>query len=114
MGEYDLEPGSVFAGRYRVEGMIGRGGMGAVYRAHDLAVGDEVALKLLRLEGRPTGPAIRRFQREVRLARKVTHRNVSRTFDLGRDGERFYLTMELVDGQSLAERFSGVAICPPP
>ncbi len=94
--------GELFARRYRIEALLGRGGMGSVYRAHDLEVDEVVALKILDIGGfSPT--ALERFRREVRLARRVTHRNAARTYDLGEhEGVRF-LTMEYVDGISLRE-----------
>jgi serine/threonine protein kinase len=100
---YDsLAIGSRFGGRYEIEALLGRGGMGAVYRVRDLELDEVVALKLLDVS--TSAPdAIERFRREVRLARRVTHRNAARTYDLGEhDGQRF-LTMEYVDGPSLRE-----------
>lgn len=92
----------IFAGRYEILGLIGMGGMGAVYRARDAALGEIVALKLLRPVLARDSQSLVQFCQEVRLARRVTHRNVARTYDLGEaDGQRF-LTMELVEGQTLA------------
>jgi len=91
----------VLAGRYEILGLVGSGGMGTVYRARDTELDEIVALKLLRrdLLDQPGMPE--RFRQEVKLARRVTHRNVARTFDIGEsDGEKF-LTMELVDGEGL-------------
>ncbi len=94
--------GRRFADRYEVEALLGRGGMGSVYRVRDRAVDEIVALKLL--DGSVATPeAIERFRREVRLARRVTHRNAARTYDLGEWQGHHYLTMENVDGQSLRE-----------
>jgi len=94
-------PGSVFAGRYDVKGVLGRGGMGAVYRVYDRDVGDTVALKTLLPTLGGSEEAAERFRREVRLARRITHRNVARIHDLGAHEGLLYLTMELVEGQSL-------------
>lgn len=98
-----VEPqiGELFAGRYRIDRILGRGMTGTVWAAHDEEVGDSVALKLLM-----AGPddAIDRFRREVRVARRVTHRNAARIFDLGAAQGMLYLTMELVDGESLSDR----------
>ncbi|MCA9700157.1 MAG: hypothetical protein KC431_21715, partial [Myxococcales bacterium] len=92
--------GEVFAGRYEIEKILGRGGMGTVFRVRDCEVGEQVALKLLDSMAATT-EVVERFRREVRLARRVTHRNVARTYDLGEfQGWRF-LTMEFVDGESL-------------
>jgi eukaryotic-like serine/threonine-protein kinase len=101
--------GELFAGRYRVERLLGRGAMGAVWAAHDEEVGDRVALKLLAHSVAPGSgsqaedleEAEERFRREVRLARRVTHRNAARVFDLGAHRGALYLTMELVDGEIL-------------
>jgi len=90
-------------GRFEILGLLGTGGMGAVYRAHDRELGEVVALKMLRPDLGFDPDALAQFRQEVRLARRVTHRNVARTYDLGEsDGHRF-LTMELVCGESLAE-----------
>ncbi|MFV8755675.1 protein kinase domain-containing protein [Nannocystaceae bacterium ST9] len=98
--------GRLFADRYLVEKLLGRGGMGAVYRVRDRVVDEVVALKLLDLDA-ATPEAIERFRREVRLARRITHRNVARTYDLGEwqspAGLFYYLTMEHVDGESLRD-----------
>jgi eukaryotic-like serine/threonine-protein kinase len=91
-------PGARFAGRYRIENLLGRGGMGEVYRAFDEEVGDWVALKLL---PHAEGEALERFRREVRLARRIAHPNVARMFDLGSFEVLRFLTMELVDGMDL-------------
>src|SRR5690606_25872819 len=83
-----------------IQALLGRGGMGSVYRAHDREVDEVVALKTLDVD-HADSDAIDRFRREVRLARRVTHRNAARTYDLGEHGSLRYLTMEFVDGQSL-------------
>ena len=89
------------AGRYEILGMLGSGGMGTVYRARDRELDEIVALKLLRKELAASAGMIERFRREVKLARRVTHKNVARTFDIGdHAGDRF-LTMELIDGEML-------------
>ncbi len=97
-----LAVGARFAGRYEVEALLGRGGMGAVYRVRDLELDEVVALKLLDVTA-STPDAIERFRREVRLARRVTHRNAARTYDLGEHEGRRFLTMEFVEGLSLRE-----------
>ena len=91
---------SLYAGRYRLEGLVGRGGMGAVYRAVDVLVGDVVALKIL--DG-VTPQQLEWFRREVRLARKISHPNVARTHDMGEHGGAAYLSMEFVEGGTLQE-----------
>ena len=96
-------PGTILAGRYRLVGLLGRGGMGEVYRADDLKLGTPVALKFLPRALAADPDRAERFVAEVRLARLIAHPNVCRVFDLGEttDGERF-LTMEYVDGEDLA------------
>lgn len=90
------------AGRYELLGLIGVGGMGSVYRARDTELDEVVAVKVLRRDLGSDEVMLSRFRQEVKLARKVTHTGVARTFDLGEhDGERF-ITMELVQGESLA------------
>jgi TolB-like protein len=89
--------------RYEVLGLLGSGGMGSVYRVRDLELDVVVALKLMR--GDWTRSAIvDRFRREVTLARRVTHRNIVRTFDVGEHGFDRFVTLELVEGESLATR----------
>lgn len=106
-GEVEPEPeptlGDLFAGRYRIERCIGRGSMGTVYAAHDRVVDERVALKLL---ATPSERALERFRQEVRLARRVTHRNTARTFDLAEHGGAHFITMELVEGESLRIRLA--------
>ncbi len=98
--------GGLFAGRYQIERPLGEGGMGTVYCAHDREVGERIALKLLHSGASMGATMVERFRREVRLARRVTHRNVARTYDLGEhDGLRF-LTMEYIRGESLEDRIA--------
>lgn len=96
----DLAVGEVFAGRYRIEGLLGAGGYAIVYRAHDLDLGRAVALKVLRQE-RCSPKAVERLRREVNLARRVTNRHVVRIYDIGSDRDTPYLTMELIEGTTL-------------
>ena len=94
--------GSLFAGRYEIESELGVGGMGVVFKAHDRTLDDAVAIKVLRNEAlAQDSTLIDRFKQEIRLARKITHRNVLRTHDFGEtDGVR-YLSMEYVRGITL-------------
>lgn len=94
------------ADRYEILGLLGAGGMGSVYRARDTHLDEIVALKMLGRELARVPEMLARFRQEVKLARKVTHRNVARTFDLGEDGGDHFLTMELVEGESLAALLS--------
>ncbi|MBX3191161.1 MAG: protein kinase [Labilithrix sp.] len=97
---------AVFAGRYEVLGLLGSGGMGTVYRARDRELEEMVALKVLRKELASSPGALERFRREVKLARRVTHKNVARTFDIGEhEGDRF-LTMELIEGEMLGSHLA--------
>jgi serine/threonine-protein kinase len=101
-----IPPGSgdrlILAHRYEILALLGAGGMGTVYRARDVELEEIVALKVLRRELLDTPGILERFRREAKLARRVTHRNVARVFDIGEhDGEKF-LTMEFVDGESLS------------
>jgi len=107
-----LETGGVFADRYEILARLGEGGMGVVYRAMDRELGDEVALKLL-TPGIATPDSIERFRREVRLARRVTHPNVARVFDLGLWGDKYFLTMELVRGRSFDDVLDERGTLPP-
>ncbi len=94
-------PGTVLAGRYRVFGLLGKGGMGEVYRADDLKLGQPVALKFLPGE-MCTDAMLARFYNEVRVARQITHPNACRVHDiLEIDGQHF-LSMEFIDGEDLA------------
>src|SRR5690242_17807131 len=95
-------PGAILAGRYRIIALLGRGGMGEVYRADDLTLGQQVALKFLpeSLAGNPDSVA--RFRNEVRVARQVSHPNVCRVYDVGEIDGHFFLSMEYVDGEDLA------------
>jgi len=102
----------VLAGRYEVVALLGVGGMGAVYRARDLELDEVVALKMLRRELVAVPGILERFRQEVKLARKVTSPHVARTFDIGEhEGDKF-LTMELVEGGSLADELERVGPLP--
>ncbi len=95
-------PGTLLAGRYRVAGLLGRGGMGEVYRATDLTLGQAVALKFLPEAMARDDRALARFYNEVRIARQVTHPNVCRVYDIGEVEGLHYISMEFVDGEDLA------------
>ncbi len=94
-------PGTILAGRYRIVALAGRGGMGEVYRADDLKLGQTVAIKFLPEALTHDPSALERFHSEVRLARHVSHPNVCRVFDIGESEGVTYLTMEYVDGEDL-------------
>jgi eukaryotic-like serine/threonine-protein kinase len=97
-----LAAGEMLAGRYRVERFIAAGGIGEVYQAHDALLGESVAMKLLRPEVARKPGAHERFATEIKTARKVTHANVCRVLDVAFDGDRFFYTMELHSGATLA------------
>ena len=104
-------PGAVLAGRYRIVALLGKGGMGEVYRADDLTLDQQVALKFL-----PAGTseqALARFRGEVRIARQVSHPNVCRVYDLGEFDGVSFLSMEYVDGEDLASLLRRIGRLPP-
>jgi len=95
-------PGTLLDNRYRIVGLLGRGGMGEVYRADDLRLGQPVALKFLP-EALGRDPVrLAQFHNEVRTARQVSHANVCRVYDIGEIGDQLFLTMEYVDGEDLS------------
>jgi len=106
-------PGSVLVERYRIIGLLGRGGMGEVYRADDLKLGQPVALKFLprMLANEPA--RLERFYAEVRIARQVSHPNVCRVYDVGEMEAQHYLSMEYVDGEDLASLLRRIGRLPP-
>jgi len=109
-----MAPGEMLANRYRIEAQVGSGGMGIVYRAMDTVLGEPVAVKLLRPEVLVADPLVyERFLQELRLTRHLTHRNVVRTHDLGESDGVPFLTMEYVQGASLASVIAGLRALPP-
>lgn len=100
--EHRYVPGASLADRYRIVSPLGKGGMGEVYRAEDLKLGQTVALKFLPQSLARNEEALARFTREVRLARQVSHPNVCRVFDIGEADGQTFLTMEFVDGEDIA------------
>lgn len=96
-----LQPGQKLAGRYEIMEIIGRGGIGTVYRALDLELSEPVAVKMLRREYVSDSTALARFKSELRLARRISHRNVIRTHDLGETDGMYFVTMEYVEGTSV-------------
>ncbi|MGD0164164.1 MAG: serine/threonine-protein kinase [Candidatus Sulfotelmatobacter sp.] len=95
-------PGRLLAGRYRIIALLGKGGMGEVYRADDLTLGQPVALKFLPDEAARDEGLLERFKNEVRIARRVSHPNVCRVYDVGEVEGHTFFTMEYVDGEDLA------------
>ncbi|HJS56575.1 MAG TPA: protein kinase [Vicinamibacteria bacterium] len=99
-----METGSHFAGRYEILSMLGKGGMGVVYKAHDRQLDDDVALKVLRPDVVKDDPTLlERFKQEIKLARKITHRCVLRTHDFGEADGTPYISMEFLEGVTLKD-----------
>jgi serine/threonine protein kinase/Flp pilus assembly protein TadD len=97
----ELSMGSTFANRYQIIEELGTGGMGKVYRVLDRKLNEEVALKLLKPEIAADGVTLERFSNEVKLARKIIHKNVGRIYHLSDEGGNHFITMEYVQGQDL-------------
>ena len=102
MDEGRFPPGTLLAQRYRIVSLLGRGGMGEVYRANDLLLGQTVALKFLPVRATSDENTLARFRNEVRIARQISHPNVCRVYDIGEADGDTYLSMEYVDGEDLA------------
>ncbi|HEY0232216.1 MAG TPA: protein kinase [Dokdonella sp.] len=100
----ELRAGDVLGGRFRIEGLIGIGGMGVVYRAYDLSLDIDVALKLLRPELARRPEAFESFRRELLLARQVSSPHVVRIHDIAEDDGRWFISMDYIDGESLEGR----------
>ncbi|MGH9409457.1 MAG: protein kinase domain-containing protein [Vicinamibacterales bacterium] len=99
--ERRFAPGILIAERYRIISLLGRGGMGEVFRADDLMLGQPVALKFLP-ESMIDRLMLERFRNEVRIARRISHPNVCRVYDIGESDRHVFLSMEYVDGEDLA------------
>ena len=97
----ELTQGTTFAGRYEIIEELGKGGMGRVYKALDREINEKVAVKLLKPEIAEDGQIIERFRNELKIARKVSHKNVCRMHDIGRESSKYYITMECVEGKDL-------------
>ncbi len=106
-------PGAIVAGRYRLVALLGRGGMGEVYRAEDLTLDQPVALKFLPAGVAANDARLAQFHNELRLARQVSHKNVCRLYDLGEADGRRFLTMEYVDGEDLSTSLRRFGRMPP-
>jgi predicted Ser/Thr protein kinase len=105
-------PGDVVAGRYRIVGLLGRGGMGEVYRADDLKLAHPVALKFLAEALSSNGAALARFHREVSVARQISHRHVCRVYDIGEHAGMHFLSMEYVRGEELSSLLKRIGRLP--
>lgn len=114
-GQYPRNPqiGTLFAGRYEIQSVLGVGGMGIVYKAYDRDLDDLVAIKTLRSEALSVfSSLLDRFKQEIRLARRITHPNVLRTHDLGESNGSRFLSMEFVRGRTLKQLVETGAIVP--
>ncbi len=96
-----LELGTLFAGRYEILQELGKGGMGEVYRVKDKKLDEEMALKILKPAIAADKEMIERFKNELKLARKIAHRNVCKMYDLNEEEDSPYITMEYVKGEDL-------------
>ena len=105
-------PGTLLAGRYRIIALLGRGGMGEVYRATDLTLGQSVALKFLPEEAARDQRLLERFHGEVRVARQVSHPNICRVYDIGEAEGAPFISMEYVDGEDLASLLTRIGRLP--
>ncbi len=99
-----------FIGHYRLLSLLGRGGMGEVYLAADTRLGREVALKLLPAEFASDADRVKRFEREARMASALNHPNILTIYEIGRDGETFFIATEFVEGSTLRQRLANKAI----
>jgi serine/threonine protein kinase/Tfp pilus assembly protein PilF len=97
----DITRGSILSERYEIIEEIGKGGMGKVYKAFDKDIHENIALKIIRPEIASNTQIITRFQNELKMARKIAHRNVCKMYDLGKDGDTKYISMEYVQGEDL-------------
>ncbi len=96
-----MPPGTVLGDRYRIDQLLGFGGMGAVYRASDLELDRVVALKVIRPHLADDPQVLARFKQEIILAREITHRNVVRIFDIGQADDTRFISMEFIEGRDL-------------
>ena len=109
-----ITQGALFAGRYQIVSTLGQGGMGTVYKATDTQLGEPIAIKTLRADFLSNdATALERFRSEIRLARKISHRNVVRTHDIGEADGTHYITMEYVAGTSLSDLLQKKGRIPP-
>ncbi len=103
--------GEMLAGRYRIVGLLGKGGMGEVYKAEDLKLKQAVALKFLPESIALDGGMLARFHNEVRIARQVAHPNVCRVYDIGEVEGLHFLSMEFIDGEDLSSLLRRMGGC---
>jgi serine/threonine-protein kinase len=106
-------PGTVLGARYRIVGLLGKGGMGEVYRADDLKLGQQVALKFLPARFARDPDRLGRLLEEVRVARQISHPNVCRVYDAGEAGGEHFISMEYIHGEDLATLLQRIGRLPP-
>ena len=107
MLEKDLpKRGDVVAGKYQIDGILGSGGMGAVYQVTHRVTGKAFAIKWLLPQLSAESDAVKRFIREAQVAGRVDHPNVVEVYDVGQEGSSFYMVMELLEGESLGHRMA--------
>ena len=97
----ELTTGSTFASRYQIIEELGKGGMGNVYKVIDKEINAKIALKLIRPDIAADESTISRFRRELKVARGISHKNICRMYDLGKEAGSYYITMEYVPGEDL-------------
>jgi serine/threonine protein kinase len=100
----DFKPGEVINDRYSIIKLIGRGGMGSIYKVHDCVLDEDLAFKVLLPYFAAEQEVVDRFINEVRITRKIAHPNIVRVHDFGTMGERMFISMEYVDGESLRDK----------
>jgi hypothetical protein len=108
-----FEPGQVLAGRYRIVSRLGKGGMGEVFRADDLRLGQSVALKFLPVDWAKNPQRLAFLHDEVKMSRQVSHPNVCRVYDIGEADGQSFLAMEFIDGEDLASLLRRIGRLPP-
>ncbi len=101
--QVELQPGQLLANRYEIKELIGQGGMGAVYRAFDSNRSEDIAVKVLLPSLTKNERALERFLNEARVSSKLSHPNIVNVFDVQSDGDLYFLTMELLEGQDLRQ-----------
>ena len=99
----ELEIGATFARKYQIQEEIGKGGMGVVYKALDKEIEEDVAIKILKPEIVKDKSIIERFRNELKIARKISHKNVCRMYDLNKEEDTYYIAMEYVPGEDLKD-----------
>jgi len=107
-----LGKGEIYAGRFELIEELGAGGMGIVYRAYDKEIGEEIALKVLNPDIAVDPKTVDRFRNEIKLARRITHKNVCRMHELHQDGKELFITMEYVPGQDLKGLIQQTGVLP--